>query len=55
MTITHDPAVLESADRVLWLDAGRIVADGPRLKVLPAFTAEMARIGERDADADLAG
>lgn len=55
VTITHDPAVLEAADRVLWLEAGRVVADGPPAAVLPAFTAEMARIGERDADADLAG
>ncbi len=55
VTITHDPAMLADADRVLWLEAGRIVADGPPTRVLPAFTAEMARIGARDADADLAG
>lgn len=55
VTITHDPAVLAGADRVLWLEAGRIVADGPPSEVIPAFTAEMDRIGARDADADLAG
>ena len=55
VTITHDPVVLAGADRVLWLEAGRIVADGPPAEVIPAFTAEMARIGARDADADLAG
>jgi len=55
VTITHDPAVLRDADRVLWLEAGRVVADGAPGEVLPAFTAEMVRIGERDADADLAG
>jgi biotin transport system ATP-binding protein len=55
ITITHDPATLATADRVLWLEAGRIAADGPPDRVLPAFTAEMARIGERDADADLTG
>ena len=55
VTITHDPVVLSGADRVLWLEAGRIVADGPPDQVIPAFTAEMDRIGERDADADLAG
>jgi len=55
VTITHDPAVLAGADRVLWLEAGRIVADGAPAEVIPAFTAEMARIGARDADADLAG
>ena len=55
VTITHDPAVLRDADRVLWLEAGRVVADGPPAEVIPAFTAEMARIGAEDADADLAG
>lgn len=55
ITITHDPATLETADRVIWLEAGRIAADGPPAEVLPAFTAEMVRIGARDADADLAG
>ena len=55
VTITHDPAGLEGADRVLWLEAGRVVADGTPAEVLPTFCAEMARIGERDADADLAG
>ena len=55
VTITHDPATLETADRVVWLEAGKVAADGPPSTVLPAFAAEMARIGARDADADLAG
>ncbi|WP_374642255.1 energy-coupling factor ABC transporter ATP-binding protein [Tabrizicola sp.] len=55
VTITHDPAALEGADRVVWLEAGRIALDGPPAEVLPAFTAEMERIGACDADADLAG
>jgi len=55
ITITHDPANVAGADRVLWLETGRIAADGPPDQVIPAFTAEMARIGARDADADLAG
>lgn len=55
VTITHDPAGLATADRVLWLEAGQIVADGPPGQVIPAFTAAMTREGERDADADLAG
>jgi biotin transport system ATP-binding protein len=55
ITITHDPAILQQSDRVLWLEAGRIVEDGPPDVVIPSFIAEMARIGERDADADLAG
>lgn len=55
VTISHDPAAVSAADRILWLDAGRIRADGPPSQVLPAFTAEMACIGEVDADTDLYG
>lgn len=55
VTITHDPATVRDCDRVLWLEDGRIALDGPPDRVLPAFTAEMARIGAEDADADLAG
>jgi biotin transport system ATP-binding protein len=55
VTITHDPASVHDCDRVIWLEAGRIVADGPPGAVVPLFTAEMARIGATDADADLAG
>jgi biotin transport system ATP-binding protein len=53
VTITHDPVTLTQADRVIWLEGGRIAADGPPDAVIPAFIAEMAREGERDADADL--
>jgi biotin transport system ATP-binding protein len=54
VTISHDPATVRDCDRVLWLEAGRIAADGPPATVLPAFMAEMTRIGTQDADADLA-
>lgn len=55
ITITHDPAAVADADRVIWIEAGAVQADGPPATVLPAFTAEMSRIGEADADADLPG
>jgi biotin transport system ATP-binding protein len=55
VTITHEPSALAGVDRVLWLEAGQVRLDGPPTDVLPAFTAEMARIGERDADTDLPG
>ena len=55
ITITHDPASVSDADRVIWLEAGRVQADGPPATVLPDFSAEMARIGGTDADADLSG
>jgi biotin transport system ATP-binding protein len=55
ITISHDPAALQDSDRVIWIEAGRVAAEGPPDRILPAFTAEMARIGDADADADLAG
>lgn len=55
ITITHDPATLRDCDRVIWLDSGRIAADGPPGHVLPRFEAEMTRLGGHDADTDLAG
>lgn len=53
ITVTHDPASLSGADRILWLDAGRIVQDGPPAAVLPAFTAAMDRIARDDHDTAL--
>lgn len=55
VTITHDPATVRDCDRVVWLENGRMAADGPPDQVIPAFTAEMARIGASDADTNLAG
>jgi len=50
--ITHDPAALAGFDRVIWLEAGGIRADGPAAQVLAEFTTAME--GE-DAGTDLAG
>ncbi len=55
ITISHDPAAVAQSDRVIWLESGRIKADGAAGPVLAEFTADMARIGEADADADLSG
>ena len=55
ITISHDPGAVQDYDRVIWLEAGRIRADGAAPAVLRQFKAEMARIGEQDADTDLAG
>jgi biotin transport system ATP-binding protein len=54
ITISHDPAAMSATNRVIWLEQGRIHADGPADDVLAAFTAEMTRAGEFDADTDLA-
>ncbi|MEY4983843.1 MAG: hypothetical protein RIR62_2109 [Pseudomonadota bacterium] len=54
VTVSHDPAALRGAGRVIWIDGGRIAADGAPDRVLPEFEAAMARLGADDADADLA-
>ena len=53
--ITHDPKSLAGYDRVIWLEAGQVRADGAAGPIIDAFTAEMARLGEADADTDLPG
>lgn len=54
ITVTHDPETVASCDRVLWLEGGKIHADGPAAPVIAAFRDEMARLGDADADTDLA-
>ncbi len=55
IVISHDPAAVAGADRVIWLEAGRIAADGPPGPVLSAFAEAMVERGACDADTDLAG
>ncbi|MFE3836336.1 energy-coupling factor ABC transporter ATP-binding protein [Pseudogemmobacter sonorensis] len=55
VTIGHDPSAMAGMERVLWIEAGRIVGDGSAGEILPAFTREMERLGACDADTDLAG
>jgi biotin transport system ATP-binding protein len=53
ITISHDPAAVAGADRVIWLDKRRVAADGTAAQVLPEFTAAMQALGDRDADTDI--
>ena len=53
ITISHEPAAVATCDRVLWLDAGKIRADGPAATILSQFSATMTQIGEDDADTAL--
>ncbi|WP_444870365.1 hypothetical protein ACTTAF_16810 [Rhodobacter capsulatus] len=39
--MTHDPSRLTGFDRILWLEGGRIEADGPPAEVLPRYIAAM--------------
>lgn len=42
---THDPALLDGFDRVIWLEDGRVVDDGPAAPLLERFTARMRQMG----------
>lgn len=53
VVISHAPASLAGCDRVIWLEGGRVRANGPPAQVLPAYEGEMARLGADDADVDL--
>ncbi len=46
--ITHDPSALEGYDRVVWLDRGAVVQDGPADAVLTAFAQRMTTLGASD-------
>lgn len=54
VTISHDPAAMQNANRVIWIEGGKIAADGPPEQVLPAFKAAMMDLGNSNADADIA-
>lgn len=53
VVISHDPSAVAGMERVIWLEAGRIRADGAPGPVLEAFRTEMDRLGAADADTDL--
>ena len=52
--VTHDPAQVRDFDRILWLEGGRLTADGPPAQVLPAFETQMLDWGGMDDLAHLA-
>lgn len=48
---THDLSLVEGYDRVIWLERGRVIGDGPPEEVLGRFVDEMT--GGADAFADV--
>lgn len=44
LLVTHRPALLELVDRLIVLDAGHVVADGPRQEVLQALSEGRIRV-----------
>lgn len=53
--ITHDPADIANYDEVIWLEAGRLEAQGTAETVLAAYHKAMLEAGATDDIADLAG
>ena len=53
--ITHDPNAVRAYDRVLWLEEGAVVQDGPAHQVLANFETRMIELGDGDDLSDLAG
>lgn len=53
--VTHDPRDASACERVLWIEGGRIVADGAPDAILDDYVRRMTERGALDADADLAG
>lgn len=48
--ITHDPVALGGYDHLIWLESGRIHAQGRPNEIFPAFLAAMKAIGDAGAD-----
>lgn len=55
LTISHDVETLRDADRLIWLDAGGVRADGPPASVVPRFLEAMAPAADIRADDRRAG
>jgi ATP-binding cassette subfamily C protein LapB len=55
LLVTHRMAMLALVDRLIVMDRGRIVADGPRDEVLKALSQQRAPEEPRPAPADDGG
>lgn len=53
--ISHEPANLQSYERVIWLEGGAIRMDGDAKVTLAAFTKRMGELGGLDDISDLTG
>jgi len=49
--VTHRPAVLDLVTRVMVVDAGRVVLDGPKAKVLALLSGQAAAVQSAPAAA----
>lgn len=48
--VTHEPRDIEGYDRVIWIDEGRVVQDGPPAEVIPTYIQQMEQIADAFAD-----
>ncbi len=52
--VSHDPQIISGYDRVIWLDAGKLMHQGTPDDVLPAFIDHMEELGKGDDISTLA-
>jgi len=48
--VSHDIAALREYDRVIWLEGGKVAADGPADETLARYLAAMEEVDDADAD-----
>lgn len=51
VVVTHRPALLDVVDRIIVVDEGRIIIDGPKQQVLAALSGQKAAADARQAEA----
>jgi ATP-binding cassette subfamily C protein LapB len=55
VVVTHRPALLELVDRIIVMEAGRVIVDGPKMEVLAALAGQRASATGRPGAAQVAG
>lgn len=55
LVVTHRPALLELVDRIVVMEAGRVIVDGPKAKVLAALAGQRAAGRSAPGAAEVAG
>jgi ATP-binding cassette subfamily C protein LapB len=55
VVVTHRPALLELVDRIIVMEAGRVIVDGPKQKVLAALAGQRPGTRAQPGAAEVAG
>ena len=55
VVVTHRPALLDLVDRIVVMDAGKVIVDGPKMKVLAALASQRPAQRNVPGAAEVAG